>query len=343
LAPAFDLEQLAALVLLAALTFLYRRQLLTQASLRASQDELTTALAEAHRFREALDHVSACIFMKDLQHRYVYANKPMLDLFKVSAEEFFGSDDSSVFPPDVADRFREVNERVFAGEVTVDEIVLPDGEGGECVYWEVKAPIYEDEEKTRIWGLCGVATDITLIKRQQQQLERIAHYDSLTGLPNRVLLADRMSQAMAQAQRRNTSLAIAYLDLDGFKTVNDQHGHATGDDLLVVISKRIKSALREADTLARIGGDEFVALLVDMDTADDWKVVIGRLLQAAAEPIAVGEAVLQLSASIGIAIYPEDGQDADLLLRHADQAMYLAKQAGKNRYALFAAAADEPV
>ena len=178
-------------------------------------------------------------------------------------------------------------------------------------------------------------TDITPLKEHQRQLEYIAHYDALTGLPNRVLLADRLQHALAQSQRRGQSLALVYLDLDGFKAVNDQYGHQVGDALLVTLAGRMQAALREGDTIARIGGDEFVAVLVDLDRPRDCEPVLARLLQAAADPVPVEQQVLRVSASIGVTLYPRDGADADLLMRHADQAMYLAKQAGKNRYHLF--------
>ena len=178
-------------------------------------------------------------------------------------------------------------------------------------------------------------TDITVMKAQQQQLEHIAHYDALTGLPNRLLLADRLSQAMAQTQRRKQSMALVFLDLDGFKAVNDQHGHDVGDELLIILSQRMKLALREGDTLSRIGGDEFVALLVDLESPPDYLPVLDRLLQAAADLVVVGPAVLHVSASLGVALYPQHGLDADALLRCADHAMYQAKQAGKNRYCLY--------
>jgi diguanylate cyclase (GGDEF)-like protein/PAS domain S-box-containing protein len=186
-------------------------------------------------------------------------------------------------------------------------------------------------------------TDITQMKEHEKQLEHIAHYDALTALPNRVLLADRLRHAKLQCQRRNRSLAVVYLDLDGFKAVNDNHGHKVGDELLIEVAQRMKEALREGDTLARIGGDEFVAVLVDLVQPQDCEPVLGRLLQAASAPVLVGEAMLHVSASIGVTIYPQDGADADLLLRHADQAMYQAKQGGKNRYHLFDVAHDEAV
>jgi diguanylate cyclase (GGDEF)-like protein/PAS domain S-box-containing protein len=186
-------------------------------------------------------------------------------------------------------------------------------------------------------------TDITSMKQHAQQLEHIAHFDVLTNLPNRVLLADRLQQGMAQTQRRNESLAVVYLDLDGFKAINDQYGHAVGDELLISLATGLKDALREGDTLARIGGDEFVAVLVDLAHAQDCQPVLARLLQAAAHATLIGEQILQVSASVGVTIYPQDDSDADLLLRHADQAMYVAKQGGKNRYHMFDLAQDAAV
>lgn len=183
-------------------------------------------------------------------------------------------------------------------------------------------------------------TDITPLKEHQRQLEYIAHYDALTGLPNRVLLADRLKQAMARSHRNGRSLAVLYLDLDGFKAVNDQHGHDTGDQLLVNISHRLKEVLREGDTLARIGGDEFVVVMVDLERPQDYEAVLNRLLSVAAEPVTLNQHLLLVSASIGATLYPQDDADADQLLRHADQAMYLAKQAGKNCYHLFDIAKD---
>ena len=181
----------------------------------------------------------------------------------------------------------------------------------------------------------ALLTDITQMKAQEDKLIYMAHYDALTGLPNRTLLTDRLQQAMAQSQRRKQSMAVAYLDLDGFKAINDEHGHDVGDEFLVAISQRMKTALREVDTLARLGGDEFVAVLSDLERPQDCKPVLERLLLTASEPIILGGAVMQVSASIGVAIYPQDGETVEQLLRRADQAMYAAKQAGKNRYRLF--------
>ena len=148
---------------------------------------------------------------------------------------------------------------------------------------------------------------------------------------------------MIQGRRRNRLLAVAFMDLDGFKAVNDKHGHNVGDELLVAVSHRMKEALREGDTLARIGGDEFIAIMVDLEKIEDSEPLLERLLKAAAEPVNVGDIVMQVSASIGVTLYPQDGVDADKLMRHADQAMYVAKLAGKNRYHLFDTAQDDAI
>jgi diguanylate cyclase (GGDEF)-like protein/PAS domain S-box-containing protein len=195
-------------------------------------------------------------------------------------------------------------------------------------------------EKGDIVNLHVVAQDITEGKRAKEQLERIAHYDILTNMPNRVLLADLLNQAMLQCNRRNRSLAVAFMDLDGFKAVNDLYGHNVGDELLIKLSQRMKEVLRAGDTLARIGGDEFIAVMVGLESIEDSKPVLKRLLKAAAGPVNLDDAVIQVSASIGVSLYPQDHVDADLLMRHADQAMYVAKQAGKNRYHFFDTAQD---
>ncbi len=187
-------------------------------------------------------------------------------------------------------------------------------------------------------------SDITLQKEHERELEHIAHYDALTTLPNRVLLADRLNQAMLQAPRRGQRLAVAYLDLDGFKRVNDTYGHESGDQLLIALANRMKQTLREGDTIARIGGDEFVGVLLDLPDADTCLPMLDRLLASVAQPISVGDVVHQVSASLGVTFYPQAEEvDADQLLRQADQAMYEAKLAGKNRFHVFDADRDRSV
>lgn len=212
---------------------------------------------------------------------------------------------------------------------------------GRAIWVQDRGRVVQRDPQGKPERLVGSYTDISVQKAQQQYLERIAHYDDLTGLPNRVLLADRMYQAMVQAKRRGTRVAVAYLDLDGFKAINDCHGHAMGDRLLAEIATRLRLALREGDTIARPGGDEFVAVLVDLADVQHSLALIGRLLEAASRPTVLDDITLKVSASMGVSFYPQaDDTDVDQLLRQADQAMYGAKLAGKNRYQLFDAEHD---
>ena len=179
-------------------------------------------------------------------------------------------------------------------------------------------------------------SDITALKKHQAELEHIAHFDALTALPNRLLLDDRLEQALTQATRRGNTVAIAYLDLDGFKTVNDRHGHAVGDTLLVALATRMHEVLRHGDTLARIGGDEFVAVLIDLEDAAAAEPLLQRMLRVAGEEFTLAGLCLQVSASIGVTYFPQGlAVSPDQLLRQADQAMYRAKLAGKNRFVAF--------
>nr|WP_319566335.1 EAL domain-containing protein [uncultured Rhodoferax sp.] len=193
----------------------------------------------------------------------------------------------------------------------------------------------------QIQNYVALFSDITVQKEHEQELDHIAHYDMLTGLPNRVLLADRLRQGMTQTLRRGQHLAVVFLDLDGFKTVNDNFGHGVGDQLLSILANRMKLALREGDTLARTGGDEFIAVLMDLENTTTSDSLLLRLLQAAAMPFDQDGSHLQVSASIGVSFYPQESDiDADQLIRQADQAMYQAKLAGKNRFHVFDAVQD---
>ncbi len=176
-------------------------------------------------------------------------------------------------------------------------------------------------------------SDITAKKEHEAKLEKLAHFDSMTGLPNRVLKDDRLQQAMAQAQRRGHRLALAYVDLDGFKAINDTYGHDAGDHLLITLARRMRLALREVDTLARIGGDEFAAVIVDLENDIDCEPLLQRLLDAARQPVPFGNTVLQVSASMGVTFYPQvKAMAADQLLHQADAAMYQAKKSGKDQF-----------
>ncbi|MEX8495200.1 EAL domain-containing protein [Sphaerotilus sp.] len=181
----------------------------------------------------------------------------------------------------------------------------------------------------------SVFTDITRAKAHESELDHVAHYDVLTGLPNRRLLSDRLQQAILRADRHGWQSAVCVLDLDEFKQINDRHGREAGDRFLLGIAENVKAVLRGEDTLARLGGDEFVVLLSELGSAEDGMQVLERILETVRQPVQVGEHLLHTSASIGASLYPADHADPDTLLRHADQAMLLAKQRGKNRCQLF--------
>lgn len=188
------------------------------------------------------------------------------------------------------------------------------------------------DKNNKIIHYTGLFSDITESKKQQQELEQLAHYDPLTQLPNRALFVDRFNQAIAYSKRTEEPLAVCYLDLDGFKQVNDNFGHEAGDELLIEVARRITAKLRESDTVCRLGGDEFVMLLENLQSPQQCEDTLKRIHSALAEPFAMGGRDIRISASSGITIYPLDKNEPDILLRHADQAMYKAKQAGRNCY-----------
>jgi len=234
-----------------------------------------------------------------------------------------------------ADMWQTINERGhWQGEVWNRT------KGGE-LYAELLSisPMLDDTGK--VLHYVGIFSDITQSKTQQESLKQMAHYDVLTQLPNRVLLTDRFTQALAHSKRHENILAVCFLDLDDFKPVNDLHGHKAGDELLIEVAKRIKSTIREEDTVSRQGGDEFVLLLGDIESFSQCEHTLKRIIESLSQPYHIAGQSISISASIGITLYPLDNSDFDTLMRHADQAMYQAKLAGKSRYHLFSAEKDQ--
>ena len=199
------------------------------------------------------------------------------------------------------------------------------------------------DAKGNILYYVSVFADITQIKAHEAELDRVANYDALTDLPNRRLLSDRLKQAILHSDRSGKLCAIGFLDLDGFKRINDQLGHPVGDQLLIGVTAHLKTVLRAGDTLSRLAGDEFVLLFSELGSFEECAMILDRVLEAVRRPVNASGHVLCVTASIGVSLYPDDKADPDTLLRHADQAMYLAKQAGKNRYQLFDLEIDRKV
>ena len=202
--------------------------------------------------------------------------------------------------------------------------------------WLAVSAVRDDEQ--HIVNFVSVYTDITRIPHAQTQLDRLAHHDALTDLPNRVLLHTRLNHTLERAQRAGTLCAVFFLDLDRFKPVNDQMGHEAGDELLKGVAKRLRLHLRDNDTVARIGGDEFVVVLEDLASPEGAEVVARAIIERMARPFALsGEREAQIGCSVGIAMFPKDGTDGETLLRHADAALYAAKAAGRGTFSFFSA------
>ncbi|MBP6941163.1 MAG: diguanylate cyclase [Syntrophorhabdaceae bacterium] len=178
--------------------------------------------------------------------------------------------------------------------------------------------------------------DVTERKQAEETIRELAYYDALTGLPNRILLHDRLTVALSQAQRTGRNLAVMMLDLDKFKEVNDTLGHAAGDILLKAVADRLTCALRKHDTVSRLGGDEFIIVIPEVINKDDLSMLARKILDVVRAPLAIDEHNVAVGSSIGIALYPDDGTDIETLMQRADAAMYAAKQSGRNRYCLFA-------
>ena len=191
------------------------------------------------------------------------------------------------------------------------------------------------ERRTKDGGIVEIGTDVTDLKASEERVRHLAQHDPLTNLPNRRLLQDRMEQSFSFARRNKNLVAVVLVDLDKFKKINDENGHEVGDEVLRVVAARLRTAVREFDTVARYGGDEFVVLLPQMQKAQDARRVADTIVQQVCEPIPVGEREYRVAASVGIGIFPDDGADMDALLRCADQAMYRTKQEGRNGVRFF--------
>jgi len=270
----------------------------------------------------------------------IYFNQHWVDYTGLSLQESYGDGWTIPFHPDDRQRAWDAWQHAVKTDGAYALECRLRRADGVYRWWLVRGASLHDANG-QVINWFGTCTDIQDLKESEAQLEHIAHYDALTGLPNRVLLADRLHQAMVQAQRHGRPVAVVLLDLDGFKAINDQHGHDTGDQFLIAAAAHLQQTLRAGDTFARLGGDEFVAVLPDLADTQVSVPLLTRLLVGAAQPIATGDLVLQVSASLGVTFYPQAQDiDAEQLLRQADQAMYQAKLAGKNCYHVFDAEHD---
>lgn len=297
--------------------------------------ESKQAEEELRRAASVFTHAQEGIFITDPNVNILDVNVAFTDITGYSREEVLGKNPRILSSGKHDKAFYEAMwHDILTKNHWFGEISNQRKDGGLVIQMETITAVRD--KRGDIQNYICLFNDITSAKEHQSQLEHLAHHDALTGLPNRVLLADRLRQSMSQASRRGQPLAVVYLDLDGFKAVNDTQGHHVGDQLLMTLATRLTQVLRDGDTLGRLGGDEFVAVLVDLSDAEASVPILTRLLEAAKQLFPVGDIVLNVTASLGVTFYPQsEAVDADQLLRQADQAMFAAKQAGKNRYHVF--------
>jgi diguanylate cyclase (GGDEF)-like protein/PAS domain S-box-containing protein len=302
---------------------------------RETMDHLERSESE---LRTIMMSVEEGIQLWDAEGRLVYANPAALRQFGSDSDGMAGDVDRQLFGEDgsIIEADDLPAHRVLRTGQPEDGVILRAlSASGESKWIRIHAHPILDPESGRLLGAVSSSADTTRSVEQEQHLERLAHYDSLTQLPNRVLLADRMQQVSVRAQRSQESFAVGIMDLDGFKPVNDTYGHKAGDQILRDVAQRLETCVREGDTVARVGGDEFALLLTRFGSILDCEKILQRILNALSAPYLVNGEVVRLSTSIGVTIYPDDPTDSDKLLRHADQAMYQAKQEGKNRFKFF--------
>ena len=325
----------------------------TFADITSRRDLEVTVKDKDERFKALFENSMDAVLMTVTDGRILAVNMAGCALFGKSEAEIIAGGRSGLV--DMTDpRLPELISRRSKNKSAIGLLTMKRGDGSHFTA-EISSSVYSSSSGDEYSSM--VVRDITERLQSQQKLEsayaemrkvnetldEMAHFDALTHLPNRALLADRLQQAISHAARREKSVGIAFLDLDGFKEINDKYGHAIGDKLLISIATRLRSTLREGDTLSRFGGDEFVAVLTDLTDQGDLEPSLKRLLAVASECIVIEEITLQVSASIGVTTFPQDGSSPEQLLRHADQAMYSAKQAGKNRIHWFDVASDTAV
>jgi diguanylate cyclase (GGDEF)-like protein/PAS domain S-box-containing protein len=288
------------------------------------------------KYRTILESIQEGYFEVDLSGNLTFFNDATCLLFGYAKEELLGMNDRQYTDKETSKNvFQTFNKVYKTGEPTKGldwQIIRKDGTKR---YIETSISLQKDSSDKPI-GFRGIIRDITERKQIEHQLNHIATHDTLTGMPNRMLFMDRLKVALAQSKRNRNKLAVMMLDLDNFKNVNDTLGHMVGDQLLKEVGRRLSGLVRQSDTVARLGGDEFIILLSDIERMEDAVGIAETILKAFQQPFICGNHKLTSSTSIGIALYPDDCQDVDSLLKNSDKAMYSVKAQGRNNYKFFA-------
>ncbi|MBL8512086.1 MAG: EAL domain-containing protein, partial [Betaproteobacteria bacterium] len=289
------------------------------------------------RFADVVDAAGEYVWEADIQWRYTYVSARAEKILGYPSDSIIGKTIYDFMPAPEAMKLAELLETHGRNAEPIRNCeYLSITHSGETIWQQVSAvPYYTDAGK--IAGFRGTGLDITARKHAEQRIEELATLDTLTHLPNRRLLNDRLSQGILAAKRNRTLLGVLFIDLDRFKTINDSLGHPIGDVLLQQVARRISGLMRAGDTLSRIGGDEFVVIINGMRHAEDGGTIAKKIITALSQPFHIGGHQLNSSASIGISVYPDDATDGPGLLRNADMAMYFAKQHGRHNYQFFSA------
>jgi len=305
-------------------------------------------LVSEQRYRFFINNSPDLIYMLDNKGTITFINDRVMDFLGYEANELIGKKLSTiVYSEDLPqveytfmqnNKFPDVNQTMefrMISKSSADELLCFESET--IVINKTLSSIVNDKDNVEqiFSGIYGTARDITQKKKFEKQISFQLNHDALTSLPNRILFKDRINYALTQAQRNSSKFAVLYMDMDRFKTINDSMGHPAGDQLLRKMSKRIVDCLRESDTLARIGGDEFLLLMPELSAITDVEVLIKKMQDLLSKPFSVEEQDIFVSFSIGISIFPEDGNNADTLIKHADMAMYQSKRQKKGCYQFF--------
>jgi diguanylate cyclase (GGDEF)-like protein/PAS domain S-box-containing protein len=293
------------------------------------------ALSESEeRYRTILAEIEEGYYEVDLAGNFTFVNNATCRQLGYPREELIGMNYLAYVPKEETKGIYKAWNKVYrTGKPVRSYPFTAIRKDGTQVFLESSiSPLRSNEG--RIIGFRSISRDVTEHKQFEQRLAEMATHDSLTGLPNRILLSDRFTVALALSRRTRNRLAVLMLDLDRFKAVNDSLGHDVGDQLLKAVGKRLLSTMRKSDTVARVGGDEFVLVLPQIPQADEAAKFAQRTLDAFQEPFVCDDRQLHITTSIGVAVYPEHGKDIESLLKSADAAMYLAKEQGRAIYKL---------
>lgn len=302
--------------------------------LRAARFAEQLMFKDHERFRSLFEHNLDPVMFLDIGGMVDRVNSMFEDLTRTRGEDIIRKSWTEILSPEAHDEAQEIFSRALGGEPQQFETTLLPASSSTSIPVRIKhVPLWVDGE---VIGTSVVIKNIATERITSEHMQRLAFHDALTGLPNRALFGDRLIQHIANAKRYNHPFSMMFLDLDGFKLINDRYGHATGDNILRAFGERLLSIMRESDTFARLGGDEFAILQPLIAVPEDAEALAQKLIDALAEPFAIDDESLSVGLSVGVAVFPWHGADDTTLFRAADRALYEAKSSGKNTFRLAA-------